>query len=73
MKRNSGFIAILMLLIGVTILIFLAVQNLTSLKPSADYSATTTETGSGLAPMNAAQNAKNLIEQNSRRADKELE
>lgn len=63
---NSGFIGILALLIGVTILIFLMTKNITGLKGDG------TDTSGGLAPIDTAKNAKNLIEQDSARTNQEL-
>jgi hypothetical protein len=64
---NGGFIGILVLLIGVTILIFLMAKNITGLKGNGE------DTSGDLTPIDAANNAKNLIEKDSARTNQELQ
>ncbi len=64
-NENAGFIGILMLLIGLTILIFLMTKSITGLGGGE------TNTG-GLAHIEAAKNTKNLIEKDSARTNQEL-
>ena len=76
---NAGFVGILALLISVSIMAFLMVQNMESLRigtPSTSTNITQekgTSSGNSLVPIDAAKNAKNLIEQDNQRAIQQLD
>lgn len=73
-SSNAGFIGLLALLIGVTILIFLMVRNMSLLQGNKTNTNNTSEQGTNnLSPIDSAKNAKDLIEQNNARAIEQLE
>jgi hypothetical protein len=65
-QNERGFIGLLVLLLSVTILIFLVVRSLSALTGQSNNN--NAPAGGGFDAINAAKNAKNLIEQNSRNA-----
>jgi len=72
-SSNAGFVGILALLISVAVIAFLMIKNMEVLKIGTPSTSTTVieengTSGGGLAPINAAKNAKSLIEQDNRRA-----
>ena len=75
---NRGYVGLLMLLIGVAVVAFLMTKGMTSfLGGSASTNTNNTNTGehginSNLNPIDAAKEAKNLIEQNNTKAIEQL-
>ncbi|MDE2399942.1 MAG: hypothetical protein KGL67_02970 [Patescibacteria group bacterium] len=71
-KHNRGFIGILMLLIGVAIVAFIIVRTgLFTNFPTGQGSNNNMMNG-GFGDINAARNARNLIEQDNQRAIQQL-
>lgn len=66
---NGGYIGLLMLLIGVAIIAILFVKSTWF----ANFGQGRATPGTGFNTINSAQNAKNLIEQNSQKTNEQLQ